>query len=124
MSTIRLTMAQAVARFLTAQKTEIDGTILPLFGGYTSGTVPGLTLAFIVDVLKHAILPAASLILVSVAVVVGARQHDHVDRVGSVTHLELEALVAGDVERPHRHVEGRTDRAVDRPTVCVGVAPP
>ena len=33
MSTIRLTMAQAVVRFLAAQKTEIDGEVLPLFGG-------------------------------------------------------------------------------------------
>jgi peptide/nickel transport system permease protein len=40
--------------------------ILPLFGGYTSGTVPVLSLAFILDVLKHAILPALALILVSV----------------------------------------------------------
>ncbi len=31
--TIRLTMAQAVARFLTAQKTVIDGETLPIFGG-------------------------------------------------------------------------------------------
>ena len=46
MSTIRLTMAQAVARFLTAQKTEIDGKILPLFGGvwaiFGHGNVAGM----------------------------------------------------------------------------------
>ncbi|MPR09778.1 3D-(3,5/4)-trihydroxycyclohexane-1,2-dione acylhydrolase (decyclizing) [Microvirga tunisiensis] len=46
MSTIRLTMAQAVARFLTAQKTEIDGTSLPLFGGvwaiFGHGNVAGM----------------------------------------------------------------------------------
>src|SRR5690349_14166543 len=46
MSTIRLTMAQAVARFLTAQKTEIDGRILPLFGGvwaiFGHGNVAGM----------------------------------------------------------------------------------
>ncbi|WP_262297988.1 3D-(3,5/4)-trihydroxycyclohexane-1,2-dione acylhydrolase (decyclizing) [Microvirga sesbaniae] len=46
MSTIRLTMAQAVARFLTAQKTEIDGEILPLFGGvwaiFGHGNVAGM----------------------------------------------------------------------------------
>src|SRR5262245_22587128 len=40
--------------------------ILPLFGGYTSGTVPAVSLAFVLDVLKHAILPALALILVSV----------------------------------------------------------
>ena len=33
MSTIRLTMAQAITRFLTAQKTEIGGSTLPLFAG-------------------------------------------------------------------------------------------
>jgi 3D-(3,5/4)-trihydroxycyclohexane-1,2-dione acylhydrolase (decyclizing) len=46
MSTIRLTMAQAVVRFLTAQKTEIDGQILPLFGGvwaiFGHGNVAGM----------------------------------------------------------------------------------
>jgi 3D-(3,5/4)-trihydroxycyclohexane-1,2-dione acylhydrolase (decyclizing) len=46
MSTIRLTMAQAIARFLTVQKTEIDGHILPLFGGvwaiFGHGNVAGM----------------------------------------------------------------------------------
>lgn len=46
MSTIRLTMAQALARFLAAQKTEIDGAVLPLFGGvwaiFGHGNVAGL----------------------------------------------------------------------------------
>jgi 3D-(3,5/4)-trihydroxycyclohexane-1,2-dione acylhydrolase (decyclizing) len=46
MSTIRLTMAQAVARFLTVQKTEIDGEIQPLFGGvwaiFGHGNVAGM----------------------------------------------------------------------------------
>jgi 3D-(3,5/4)-trihydroxycyclohexane-1,2-dione acylhydrolase (decyclizing) len=46
MSTIRLTMAQAVARFLTAQKTEIDGKVMPLFGGvwaiFGHGNVAGM----------------------------------------------------------------------------------
>ncbi len=32
-STIRLTMAQALVRWLTAQWTEIDGQKVPLFGG-------------------------------------------------------------------------------------------
>ena len=31
--TIRLTMAQALAKFLTRQKTEIDGRVVPIFGG-------------------------------------------------------------------------------------------
>ncbi len=44
--TIRLTMAQAVARFLTAQKTIIDGETLPIFGGvwaiFGHGNVAGV----------------------------------------------------------------------------------
>jgi 3D-(3,5/4)-trihydroxycyclohexane-1,2-dione acylhydrolase (decyclizing) len=44
--TIRLTMAQAVARFLTMQKTEIDGEIVPIFGGvfaiFGHGNVAGV----------------------------------------------------------------------------------
>jgi 3D-(3,5/4)-trihydroxycyclohexane-1,2-dione acylhydrolase (decyclizing) len=46
MSTIRLTMSQAIARFLAAQKTEIDGEILPLFAGvwaiFGHGNVAGM----------------------------------------------------------------------------------
>ena len=46
MSTIRLTMAQALVRFLAAQKTEIDGATLPLFGGvwaiFGHGNVAGM----------------------------------------------------------------------------------
>ncbi len=44
--TIRLTMAQAVARFLTMQKTEIHGEIVPIFGGvfaiFGHGNVAGV----------------------------------------------------------------------------------
>lgn len=44
--TIRLTMAQAVARFLAAQMTEIDGERVPLFGGvwaiFGHGNVAGM----------------------------------------------------------------------------------
>ncbi len=46
MKTTRLTMAQALARFLAAQKTEIDGEVLPIFGGvwaiFGHGNVAGL----------------------------------------------------------------------------------
>src|ERR687897_3598353 len=46
MSTIRLTMAQALTRFLAAQRTEIDGTVLPLFAGmwaiFGHGNVAGM----------------------------------------------------------------------------------
>jgi 3D-(3,5/4)-trihydroxycyclohexane-1,2-dione acylhydrolase (decyclizing) len=44
--TIRLTMAQAVARYLTAQKTVIDGETVPIFGGvwaiFGHGNVAGV----------------------------------------------------------------------------------
>jgi 3D-(3,5/4)-trihydroxycyclohexane-1,2-dione acylhydrolase (decyclizing) len=46
MTTIRLTMAQALARFLAAQMTEIDGEKLPIFAGvwaiFGHGNVAGL----------------------------------------------------------------------------------
>jgi 3D-(3,5/4)-trihydroxycyclohexane-1,2-dione acylhydrolase (decyclizing) len=45
-TTIRLTMAQAVARFLTAQKTVIEGDTVPIFGGvfaiFGHGNVAGV----------------------------------------------------------------------------------
>ncbi|WP_375451765.1 3D-(3,5/4)-trihydroxycyclohexane-1,2-dione acylhydrolase (decyclizing) [uncultured Devosia sp.] len=45
-TTIRLTMAQAVARFLTMQKTMIDGETVPIFGGvfaiFGHGNVAGV----------------------------------------------------------------------------------
>ncbi len=44
--TVRLTMAQALARFLTQQFTEIDGEIVPIFGGvfaiFGHGNVAGI----------------------------------------------------------------------------------
>lgn len=46
MTTIRLTMAQALVRFLAAQKTVIDGQTLPIFGGvwaiFGHGNVAGV----------------------------------------------------------------------------------
>ncbi len=39
--------------------------IFPLFGGYTPGTFPAFTPAFLKDALYHSILPALSIILVS-----------------------------------------------------------
>ena len=39
---------------------------LPIFGGYSAGATPGLTWPFILDVLRHAVLPALSIVLVSV----------------------------------------------------------
>ncbi|MCC6175312.1 MAG: ABC transporter permease [Chloroflexi bacterium] len=40
--------------------------ILPLYGGFTAGTVPDWSLPSIVDVIQHAILPATSIVLVSI----------------------------------------------------------
>jgi peptide/nickel transport system permease protein len=40
--------------------------LLPIFGGYSAGASPGLTSVFILDVLRHAVLPALSIVLVSV----------------------------------------------------------
>ena len=46
MATIRLTMAQALVRYLAAQRTECDGHIVPLFGGvwaiFGHGNVAGI----------------------------------------------------------------------------------
>src|SRR5215212_568660 len=42
------------------------GGWFPIFGGYTAGTVPVMTTAFVLDVVQHAILPALSIILVSI----------------------------------------------------------
>jgi len=39
--------------------------LLPLFGGYTPGTFPSFSLSFALDVLRHSILPAASILLAS-----------------------------------------------------------
>ena len=38
---------------------------LPIFGGYSAGATPALTWSFALDVLHHAILPALSIVLVS-----------------------------------------------------------
>ena len=46
MTTIRLTMAQALVKAMVAQKTEIDGRIVPIFGGvwaiFGHGNVAGM----------------------------------------------------------------------------------
>lgn len=39
---------------------------LPIFGGYSAGATPGWTWTFVLDVLRHAVLPALSIVLVSV----------------------------------------------------------
>lgn len=39
---------------------------LPIFGGYSPGTVPSMSAAFLWDMAQHAILPALSIILVAV----------------------------------------------------------
>jgi peptide/nickel transport system permease protein len=40
--------------------------LLPIFGGYTAGATPSASPAFVWDILQHAMLPALSIILVSV----------------------------------------------------------
>lgn len=39
--------------------------VLPMFGGYSAGAFPALTLPFVLDLVRHAILPALSIILVA-----------------------------------------------------------
>jgi len=38
---------------------------LPIFGGYSMGATPAMTLGFVADVARHAVLPALSIILVA-----------------------------------------------------------
>jgi peptide/nickel transport system permease protein len=40
--------------------------LLPLYGGFTAGTIPSWRWEFVLDVLRHAILPAMSIVLVSI----------------------------------------------------------
>ena len=40
--------------------------LLPMFGGYTAGTFPSFSLTFILDIISHSILPALSIVLVSI----------------------------------------------------------
>ena len=39
--------------------------VFPMYGGYTTGTIPTLTIGFIWDVIWHSMLPALSILLVS-----------------------------------------------------------
>src|SRR6266496_2126367 len=40
--------------------------VLPLYGGYTTGTIPNLSPGFMLDVFSHALLPSLSIVLVSI----------------------------------------------------------
>jgi peptide/nickel transport system permease protein len=40
--------------------------LLPMFGGYTAGSFPSFSLPFVLDVVSHSILPALSIVLVSI----------------------------------------------------------
>ena len=40
--------------------------VLPIFGGYSAGASTGFTLTFVLDILRHAVLPALSIVLVSI----------------------------------------------------------
>jgi peptide/nickel transport system permease protein len=39
--------------------------LLPIFGGYSAGTVPSLSISFVLNVIQHALLPAMSIVLVA-----------------------------------------------------------
>jgi peptide/nickel transport system permease protein len=39
--------------------------VLPMFGGYSAGAFPALTPAFVLDLVRHALLPALSIVLVA-----------------------------------------------------------
>jgi peptide/nickel transport system permease protein len=39
--------------------------VLPMFGGYSAGAFPALSVTFVLDVIHHAILPALSIVLVA-----------------------------------------------------------
>jgi peptide/nickel transport system permease protein len=39
--------------------------LLPIFGGYSAGTIPSLSIGFVLDVIGHALLPALSIVLVA-----------------------------------------------------------
>jgi peptide/nickel transport system permease protein len=39
--------------------------LMPMFGGYSAGAFPGLNVTFVWDVIRHAILPAMSIVLVA-----------------------------------------------------------
>lgn len=45
---------------------SIEQRLFPLSGGYTTGTIPSFSLAFVVDVIHHALLPALSIVLAAV----------------------------------------------------------
>ena len=40
--------------------------LLPMFGGYTAGSFPSFSLPFVLDIVSHSILPALSIVLVSI----------------------------------------------------------
>ncbi len=41
-------------------------SLFPVFGGYEAGATPALTWRFLLDILRHAVLPALSIVLVSI----------------------------------------------------------
>ena len=41
-------------------------SLFPIFGGYEAGATPALTWVFVVDIVRHAVLPALSIVLVSI----------------------------------------------------------
>jgi peptide/nickel transport system permease protein len=45
---------------------SFQAKLLPIFGGYTAGTIPEASLGFWLDILRHATLPALSIILAAI----------------------------------------------------------
>jgi peptide/nickel transport system permease protein len=45
---------------------SFQAKLLPIFGGYTAGTIPSVTPEFWLDILRHATLPALSIILAAI----------------------------------------------------------
>src|SRR5437870_1648085 len=79
MTTIRLTMAQALVRFLVAQNTEIDGQEVPLFAGvfaiFGHGNVAGLGEALYAAQVQLPTLRAHKEQAMALAAIAFAKQH-------------------------------------------------
>ena len=110
MATIRLTMAQALVRFLAAQKTEIDGETLPLFAGvwaiFGHGNVAGMGEALLRRARRAADLPRPQ------RAGDGACRHRLCQGDAPPPHDGLHHL---DRPRRHQHGDGRGGRACQPP---------
>ena len=80
---------------------------LPIFGGYSAGANPALTWTFVLDVLRHAVLPALSIVLVSVGGWALAMRGMMVTTMGEdyVTFAEAKGLRSADDLHPLLHAQ-------------------